>query len=144
MVFSHDGLRDSLTRVAAPPYFYEILKREISLSERSKSAITAITFKLKSEPAIDDYSLLAFAEIAKRTFRLEDHIARMGENIFIVLITGDEQFATEFRSKIYSEWKISSNDEISLHFAWAIHHAGESPLDFLNRLDRQELASFYL
>ena len=139
MVFSHDGLRDSLTRVAAPPFFYESLKREISLSERSESTITAVTFKLISEQAIYDYPLIAFTEISGRALRLEDHIARMGTNNFVVLITGDNYVAEQVCARISSQWTLEGIPGIFLHYAWVSHEVGESALDLLNRLDGQTL-----
>ena len=139
MVFSHDGLRDSLTRVAAPPFFYESLKREISLSERSESTITALTLSLISEQPIYDYPIVAFSEIAARALRLEDHIARMGINNFVILITGDNDVAEQICARISSQWTLEGVPGISLHYAWISHQAGESILDFLNRLDGQEL-----
>jgi len=139
MVFSHDGLRDSLTRVAAPPFLYESLKREISLSERNQSTITAMTFKLISEQSIYDYPLIAFAEIAARAIRLEDHIARMGQNNFLLLITGDVKVAEQIAARIASQWTLEGIPEIYLHYAWISHEVGESALDFLNRLDGETL-----
>jgi GGDEF domain-containing protein len=141
MVFSHDGLRDSLTRVAAPPYFYESLKREISLSERSGSTITAVTFRLLSEHPIYDYPLVSFSEIAGRALRLEDHTARMGINNFVILITGDNEVAEQICARISAQWTVEGVPGISLHYAWISHDVGESALDFLNRLDYQDLKS---
>jgi GGDEF domain-containing protein len=142
MVFSHDGLRDSLTRVAAPPFFYESIKREISLSERNQSTITAMTFKLISDQPIYDYPLIAFAEIAARAIRLEDHIARVGENVFVFLISGDSQFAAEFTSRVHAQWRLEGIPEIILQFAWISHKKGESALNFLNRLDCKKLENY--
>ena len=42
MTFSHDGLRDSLTHLAAPPYFYENLRRDLATAERNRSQIKSI------------------------------------------------------------------------------------------------------
>jgi GGDEF domain-containing protein len=139
MVFSHDGLRDSLTRVAAPPFLYESLKREISLSERNQSTITVMTFKLISEQSIYDYPLIAFTEIAASAIRLEDHIARMGQNNFLLLITGDIKVAEQIAARIASQWTLEGIPEIYLHYAWVSHEVGESALDFLNRLDGETL-----
>lgn len=138
MVFSHDGLRDSLTRVAAPPYFYESLKREISLSGRAESTITAIKFNLISTSPIYDYPLIAFSEIAARTFRLEDHIARLGQNQFVVLISGTQDVATQVCGRVFSQWTIEGIPGIALSSAQISHIKGESALEFLNRLDSQE------
>ena len=139
MVFSHDGLRDSLTRLAAPPFLYESLKREISLVERNESALTAIAFILKSDQPIYDYPVVAFSEIASRAIRLEDHVARMGTNNFVVLISGGVEVAEQITSRICAQWTVEGVPGISLLFTWVSHQRGESALDFLNRLDAQDL-----
>ena len=46
MTFSHDGLRDSLTHLAAPPYFYENLRRDLATAERNRSRVTLIRFQI--------------------------------------------------------------------------------------------------
>jgi len=139
MVFSHDGLRDSLTRLAAPPFLYESLKREISLVERNESALTAIAFILKSDQPIYDYPVVAFSEIASRAIRLEDHVARMGTNNFVVLIAGGVEVAEQITSRICAQWTLDGVPGISLLYAWISHHRGESDLDFLNRLYAHDL-----
>lgn len=139
MVFSHDGLRDSLTRVAAPPFFYESVKREIALSERSQSELTAINFNLNSEQPIYDYPIITFAEIATSAFRFEDHVARMGANNFVVLISGGEDVAKQITARVCAQWTLKGIPGISLHFAWVTHINGENSLDFLNRLDAEPL-----
>jgi GGDEF domain-containing protein len=98
-----------------------------------------MTFKLISDQPIYDYPLVAFAEIAARAFRLEDHIARMGEDNFILLITGDSEVAEQIAARIASQWTLEGIPAISLHYAWVSHQAGESALEFLNRLDRESL-----
>jgi GGDEF domain-containing protein len=138
MVFSHDGLRDSLTRLSAPPYFYESLKREISISERSASALTVITFILKSDQPIYDYPIIEFSEIASRAVRLEDHVGRLGDTNFAALINGGVDVAKQITSRICALWTLEGVPRISLHYAWIAHEKGESALEFLNRLDKQE------
>ena len=39
MSFAHDGLHDDLTRLAAPPHYYEILRREIALANRNSTEL---------------------------------------------------------------------------------------------------------
>lgn len=139
MVFSHDGLHDSLTRVAAPPFFYESLKREISLSQRKESTLTTINLALKSEQPIYDYSIVEFAEIIARAVRIEDYVARMGVYDFIVLISAAEDVAEQIISRVCAQWTLNGVPGISLHYAWISHQNSESALDFLNRLDAQEM-----
>ena len=51
MTFSHDGIRDSLTHLAAPPYFYENLRRELGTAERNKSELSLIRFLISKNVA---------------------------------------------------------------------------------------------
>ena len=46
MVFSHDGLRDSLTHLAAPPYFYESLRRELISAQRDRRKFSLLRLQL--------------------------------------------------------------------------------------------------
>jgi len=138
-VFSHDGLRDSLTRVAAPPFLYESLKREISLAERNKGVLTALAFILQSEQPIYDYPIVAFSEIASRAIRLEDHLARMGTANFVALVHGGEEVAEQITSRICAHWTLEGVPAIYIAYAWISHQSGENSLDFLNRLDAQAL-----
>jgi GGDEF domain-containing protein len=94
---------------------------------------------LISEQPIYDYPLLSFSEIAGRALRLEDHIARMGINNFVILITGDNDVAEQICARISAQWTVEGVPGISLHYAWISHDGGESALDFLNRLDGQDL-----
>lgn len=54
MIFAHDGLHDSVTRLAAPPLFYESLKREISLVGRNGFELTLIRIILESTEPITE------------------------------------------------------------------------------------------
>ena len=98
-----------------------------------------MTFKLISAQPIYDYPLVAFSEIATRAIRLEDHIARMGQNNFILLITGDNEVAEQIAARIASQWTLEGIPDIFMHYAWVLHEVGENALDFLNRLDGESL-----
>lgn len=76
MIFAHDGLHDSVTRLAAPPFFYESLKREISLVGRNGFELTLIRIILESTEPITEASLISFADLLTNAYRLEDYKAR--------------------------------------------------------------------
>jgi GGDEF domain-containing protein len=82
MTFAHDGLRDSLTHLAAPPYFYENLRRDLATAERNKSRLTLIKFIISetsdTRPSESHYesAVLSFAELLKSSIRSEDLCAR--------------------------------------------------------------------
>lgn len=94
MVFSHDGLHDSLTALAAPPYFYESVKREFSLSNRDQIPISGVVLRLSSKFPIYDHTIVSFAHMASQTFRLEDYLGRLSYSVFAVLLRADEKIAS--------------------------------------------------
>jgi GGDEF domain-containing protein len=147
MSFSHDGLHDSLTRLAAPPYFYESLKREISIATRSESAISVIRYLL--EPAhleaelttnpIYEETLIAFADLISHSFRLEDYKARLGEREFVVLIQGSEELSLQISQRLIARWAIEGTPSVGIGYSCATYLLGESALEVMNRLDNCEL-----
>ena len=147
MVFAHDGLHDSLTRLAAPPYFYESLKREISIATRSESAISIIRYLLEPNTAdsglktipIYDETLIAFADLLIHSFRLEDYKARLGEREFIVLIQGNEELSLQISQRLIARWAIEGTPNVGIGYSCAAYLVGESALEVMNRLDNCEL-----
>jgi len=147
MVFAHDGLHDSLTRLAAPPYFYESLKREISIATRSESVISVIRYLL--EPAhleaelttnpIYEETLIAFADLISHSFRLEDYKARLGEREFVVLIQGNEDLSLQISQRLIARWAIEGTPTVGIGYSCATYLSGESALEVMNRLDNCEL-----
>jgi GGDEF domain-containing protein len=147
MVFAHDGFRDHLTRLAAPPYFYESLRREISVSTRNQSTITVIRYLLQPEVQsseishflIYDETLVNFADLIDNAFRLEDYKARLGENEFVVLIYGNEQLALQISQRLIARWTIEGTPGVGIVYSCTSHINGEASLDVMNRLDKREL-----
>ena len=150
MTFSHDGLRDSLTMLAAPPYFYENLRRELATAERNRSRFTLIRFQLfprdeqaslASEESQYELAILSFAEVLKTSVRAEDLCARLGRFEFTVILKAPLAVAESLTSRVVASW--SSHQEWSkaalCKSAIVTAKIGESSLEILNRLDNQEL-----
>lgn len=147
MVFAHDGLHDSLTRLAAPPYFYESLQREISIATRSELAISVIRYllepthvdaELTSNPIYEE-TLIAFADLISHSFRLEDYKARLGEREFVVLIQGSEELALQISQRLIARWAIEGTPDVGIGYSCATYLLGESALEVMNRLDNCKL-----
>ena len=148
MTFSHDGLRDSLTHLAAPPYFYENLRREIATADRNKSRLLLIRFQLtpiqsltKPNSASDQESLyeaeiLAFAEIIRGATRPEDLCARLGRYEFTMIVKAGAEVGAAVSKRVLTGWRSEffycASSQIQVK-------QGESSLEVLNRLDNQEL-----
>ena len=139
MNFAHDGLHDNLTRLSAPPHFYEILRREIALTNRNLIDLTAIRVILNSGMPIYDATLISFADLLTNSFRYEDAKARLGEYEFGILIRGDEALADQLSRRLVSSWKIAGTPDSTISHASAIYAKGESAIGFINRLDDQAL-----
>jgi GGDEF domain-containing protein len=154
MTFSHDGLRDSLTHLAAPPYFYENLRRELSIAQRNESELSLVRFLLSpSEPRIpstrskrepsDSYyevAILSFSETLKASIRSEDLCARLGELEFTLILKGSPEIAISLAERVLRSWTCEG---FACRYSVLAVDSGESSLEILNRLDTQELQSAF-
>lgn len=150
MTFSHDGIRDSLTHLAAPPYFYENLRRELGTAERNKSELSLIRFLIsknvagiqimesgvESENSQYEVAILSFAEILKASIRSEDLCARLGQLEFTLILKGSSEIATSLAERVLRSWMFEG---FVSHYSVLTVNRGESSLEILNRLDNQEL-----
>ena len=139
MRFTHDGLHDGLTRLAAPPHFYEILRREIALTNRNLTDLTAIRVILNSKMPLYEATVISFADLITNSFRYEDAKARLGEFEFGILIRGDEGLADQLSRRLISSWTIDGIPDSTISYAYAKYTKGESAISFINRLDDQLL-----
>ena len=142
MTFSHDGLRDSLTHLAAPPYFYENLRRDLATAERNRSKLCLIRFQIfplieeLEEESVYEVAILSFAELLKASCRAEDLCARLGRFEFTLILRAGKDVARTLTERVLSEW-VSEYCECRSSFVAV--NLGESSLEILNRLDNEEL-----
>ena len=156
MTFAHDGLRDSLTHLAAPPYFYENLRRELVTADRNKTRLTLIRFQLFAElnfadpfsvnslsenssrenESLYEVAILSFAEFLKSVTRAEDLCARLGELEFTLILKGAREVGDRLSQRVITGWTM---DSFSCRSSLVSAQPGESSLEILNRLDNQEL-----
>ncbi len=136
MMFSHDGLRDSLTYLAAPPYFYESLRRELAEAERNKTRLALIRFQLlpniPENESLYEAAILAFAELLKGATRSEDLCARLGRFEFTMIVSAQIDIAGAIAERVQSSWT-ENNFFCQVYVVSA--SGKESPLEILNRLD---------
>jgi GGDEF domain-containing protein len=156
VMYSHDGIRDSLTQLAAPTLLYEELRRELARAKREDQPITMIRFLLAPPDRhrlnweADAYSqfektVINFAQTLTQLSRGEDVCARMGELEFICILRGVEEAGERFVSRISLRWREAQSKRggaqagsyLQLEAASLVSKPSESALDFLNRLDRE-------
>lgn len=155
-MYSHDGLRDSLTQLAAPTFFYEELKRELARADRQNEPISLIRFLLRpvdsmskiAEPISDsryEEEIVSFAQTLTRLCRDEDVCARMGELEFVCILRGTGFAASRLISRISFSWREdlarrgcqSDSESFLLETSSVVSHPLESALKLLNRLDSE-------
>lgn len=155
-MYSHDGLKDSLTNLAAPPFFYEELRRGLSRVARSDGQLSLIRLVLSADTEDDlvetttylgDLEIVRFANILVRLSRVEDLCARIGEREFIVLLYGGESVVQGYIERILKKSRtsratIDMHDD-SYHLKLSVSHSssrvGQSALELLQDLDHEPL-----
>lgn len=144
MTFTHDGLHDSLTHLAAPPYFYENLRRDLATADREKSRLTLIRFVLEetSENGENqsryEVAVINFAEILKSLIRSEDLCARLGLLEFTLILKSSVAIGISLAERILHGLEL---DGFECSYSILEVSPKESSLEILNRLDNQELHS---
>ena len=108
-MFSHDGLKDSLTQLAAPPRFYDELHRELSRCARSGESFVVVKFELQATSQYEE-KVLDFAEVLSEASRVEDLCARLGEYEFAILLRGSQSVAVSFIDRVIQRWKQEYTD----------------------------------
>jgi len=145
-MYSHDGLKDSLTNLAAPPFFYEELRRGLSRVARSDDQLSLIRLVLsvhtdddlaETMTCPDDLEILQFADILARLSRVEDLCARIGEKEFIVLLYGGESVAEGYVERILKE--LRTLNDVRLGVSHSSSRVGQSALELLQDLDHEPL-----
>jgi GGDEF domain-containing protein len=140
-IFAHDGIRDTLTHLAAPPYFYESLRRQISLCKRHGTYFSIIRLVIECRGSKSDEAILIFSEMLKHSFRYEDLIARTGLFEFALIFDGEEDLAETISRRFISRWCTQGIEGVTVSFATIEYQLNETLLSLLNRLDMKTLLS---
>ncbi len=144
MTFTHDGLHDALTHLAAPPYFYENLRRDLATADREKSRLTLIRFVLEETSKYGEnqskyeVAVINFAEILKSSIRSEDLCARLGLLEFTLILKSSVEIGISLAERILDGLEL---DGFECSYSILEVSPKESSLEILNRLDNQELHS---
>lgn len=160
--FSHDGIHDTLTNLAAPPYFYQELKREVSRYERSGASFTLVGITFDKKPTDIGYDVLVISTILRDLLRADDLAARVGDYEFTLLVRSGEAGAKKLVNRIKREWIANRSErvrnsthqdsgnvqvlvggrdseiETKLEIKLSEYVPGNSALEALNQLDRHQ------
>lgn len=133
-----------MTNLAAPPLFYQDLRRELARKKRSGGELLLLRIVLRQkllglESGLDhEKDILEFAHALSTTSRSEDLCARMGEFEFILIFSGEEVSATGFISRLERHWNLKER-KLFILFSSIVSLVNEHELALLNRLDHEVL-----
>ena len=141
MLFSHDGIHDSQTHLASPSYFYEQLRREISLATRTGKpiALIKILFENPQSEQVRAEDILHFSyELAKLT-RQEDCVGRLGVNEVVIIVRDGCINAELFVNRLLDATSLTVNHSLRIQIATVFAQDNEDSLKLLDRLDHADL-----
>ncbi len=141
MLFSHDGIHDSQTHLASPSYFYEQLRREISLATRTGKpiALIKILFENPQSEQVRAEDILHFSyQLAKLT-RQEDCVGRLGVNEVVIIVRDGCINAELFVNRLLDATSLTVNHSLRIQIATVFAHDNEDSLKLLDRLDHADL-----
>jgi len=146
-LYSHDGIRDSQTHLAAAPFFYEQLRREIALSIRTQISFSAIKITFQRNlingevPNVGAEDILRFSCELRALTRSADCIGRLGINECVILISGGEIPARQLISRLQTTPSLLVNHTLHISLSMVTSRLDETGLELLNRLDQTPLST---
>ena len=143
MLFSHDGIHDSQTHLASPTYFYDQLRREISLATRTDKpiALIKILFENPNSGQVRAYDILHFSYELTQLTRQEDCVGRLGINEVVIIVRDGCGNADLFVKRLLDSTTLTVNHTLRIRIATVFAHKNEDPLKLLDRLDRADLVA---
>jgi len=143
MLFSHDGIHDSQTHLASPTYFYDQLRRELSLATRTDKpiALIKILFDNPESDQVRAQDILHFSYELTQLTRQEDCIGRLGVNEVVIIVRDGPGNADLFVKRLLDATSLTVNHTLQIRIATIYARNNEDSLKLLERLDRAELVS---
>lgn len=141
MLFSHDGIHDSQTHLASPSYFYEQLRRELSLSARTQMplALIKIVFDNPDSESVRAYDILHFSNELSRLTRIEDCVGRLGVNEVVIIVRDGHSNAAPFVQRLLDATSLTVDHTLQVRIASIFAQDHEGALAILDRLDQTPL-----
>jgi len=143
MLFSHDGIHDSQTHLASPSYFYDQLRREISLATRVNKpiALVKIIFDNPESDQVRAFDILHFSYELTQLTRQEDCVGRLGINEVVIIVRDGCVNADLFVKRLLDSTTLTVDHTLRIRIATIFAHNNEDSLKLLDRLDRAELVA---
>ena len=143
MLFSHDGIHDSQTHLASPSFFYEQLRREISLATRTHKplALVKILFDNPESEQVRAHDILHFSYELTQLTRKDECVGRLGVNEVVIIVRDGFSNAEQFVQRLLDATSLTVDHSLLIKVAKVYGEENEDSLHLLSRLDRAELIS---
>ena len=143
MLFSHDGIHDSQTHLASPSYFYEQLRREISLAARTHKqlALVKILFENPESEQVRAQDILHFSFELSQLTRSEECIGRLGVNEVVIIVRDGHSHAEQLVQRLLASTSLTVDKSLQIKVSLIFAEENEGSLQMLERLDQAVLLS---
>jgi GGDEF domain-containing protein len=143
MLFSHDGIHDSQTHLSSPSYFYEQLRREISLAARTRKpiALVKILFDNPKSEQVRAQDILHFSFELSQLTRSEECIGRLGINEVVIIVRDGHSHAEQLVQRLLASTSLTVDKTLQIKVSQIFAEENEGSLQMLERLDRATLLS---
>ena len=143
MLFSPDGIHDSQTHLASPSFFYEQLRREISLAARTHKplALVKILFDNPESEQVRAHDILHFSYELTQLTRKDECVGRLGVNEVVIIVRDGFSNAEQFVQRLLDATSLTVDHSLLIKVAKVYGEENEDSLHLLSRLDRAELIS---
>ncbi len=143
MLFSHDGIHDSQTHLSSPSYFYEQLRREISLAARTHKplALVKILFDNPESKQVRAQDILHFSFELSQLTRSEECIGRLGVNEVVIIVRDGHSHAEQLVRRLLASTSLTVDKTLQIKVSQIFAEENEGSLQMLERLDQAALLS---
>jgi len=141
MLFSHDGIHDSQTHLSSPSYFYEQLRREISLAARTHKplALVKILFDNPESEQVRAQDILHFSFELSQLTRSEECIGRLGVNEVVIIVRDGHSHAEQLVQRLLASTSLTVDKSLQIKVSQIFAEENEGSLQMLERLDQAAL-----
>lgn len=143
MLFSHDGIHDSQTHLSSASYFYEQLRREISLAARTHKplALVKILFDNPESEQVRAQDILHFSFELSQLTRSEECIGRLGVNEVVIIVRDGHSHAEQLVQRLLASTSLTVDKTLQIKVSQIFAEENEGSLQMLERLDQAALLS---
>jgi GGDEF domain-containing protein len=129
--------------LSSPSYFYEQLRREISLAARTHKplALVKILFDNPESEQVRAQDILHFSFELSQLTRSEECIGRLGVNEVVIIVRDGHSHAEQLVQRLLASTSLTVDKSLQIKVSQIFAEENEGSLQMLKRLDQAALLS---